>query len=73
MRTYEVRMQVMVERTIYVEVDIDNDELEDGSYELEQELSAKAEEFYWNNTLSSMDFNEETHSIELENYQENSL
>lgn len=69
MKTYEVELKVMVERTVYLSVEIDS-EYEDGTYEFDDQIYELAEDKYFSNPYDVFDFDEETAEIEVYNYKE---
>ena len=73
MKTYEARVQVMVERTVYLEVEVDTEGIEEGSWELDSLIQEAVEEKYFSQSYDNFDYNEETAEITVENYNEESL
>lgn len=69
MKTYEVELKVMVERTVYLSVDIDS-EHEDGTWEFDDQIYELAEDKYFSHPYDVFDFDEETTEIEVYNYKE---
>ena len=57
MKTYEVELKVMVERTVYLSVEIDS-EYEDGTYEFDDQIYELAEDKYFSNPYDVFDFDE---------------
>lgn len=73
MKTYEARVQVIVERTVYLEVEVDTEGVEEGSWEFDSLIQAAVEDKYFNQPYDHFDYNEETAEIIVENYNEESL
>ena len=69
MRTYEVELIVMVERTVYLEVNVEK-EHDNESWEFQQELLELAEEKYFSEPYTNFDCSEETDDIQIQNWEE---
>jgi hypothetical protein len=73
MKTYEARVQVMVERIVYLEVEVDTEGVEEGSWDFDALIQEAVEEKYFNQPYDHFDYSEETAEITVENYNEESL
>ena len=73
MKTYEARVQVMVERTVYLEVEVDTEGVEEGSWDFDTLIQEAVEEKYFSEPYDNFEFHEETAEITVENYNEESL
>jgi len=73
MKTYEARVQVMVERTVYLEVEVDTEGVEEGSWDFDALIQEAVEEKYFSQPYDHFEYSEETAEIIVENYNEESL
>ena len=69
MRTYEVELIVMVERTVYLEVNVEK-EHDNESWEFQQELLELAEEKYFSEPYTNFHCSEETDDMQIQNWEE---
>ena len=68
MKTYDVEIKVMVERTVWFSVECDSEFEED--YELDDKIYELAEDKYFSEAYNIFEFDEETAEIEVNNYKE---
>jgi hypothetical protein len=68
MKTYDVEIKVMVERTVWFSVECDSEFEED--YELDDKIYELAEDKYFSEPYNIFEFDEETAEIEVNNYKE---
>ena len=69
MKNYEVELIVMVERTVYLEVNLEK-EHDNESWEFQQELLELAEEKYFSEPYTKFHYSEETDDIQIQNWEE---
>ena len=69
MKNYEVELIVMVEKTVYLEVNVEK-EHDNESWEFQQELLELAEDKYFSEPYTNFHYEEETDDIKIQNWEE---